>query len=252
MKKLLLNENFIIVIILLNTIIIFCQEMGCHFVWLNIADALCTIIFVMEMIIKQSVFGIKGYWSQGWNRFDGCLVLISIPSLVSYIFPELIMPHTNFVLVLRVFRVFRFFRVFHLFPNFGTIVKNVHTAVRHSFSIFVGFGILMLVFALISCAIFHKTIPDYFSNPIESLYAIFRICTIEGWYDIPAAIVEGSMWSPHFVRIYFIVILVSMGIIGTSIINSIFVDAMVSDNNDEIVSKLEELENKIENINKKL
>ena len=74
------------------------------------------------------------------------------------------------------------------------------------------------------------------------------MCTIEGWYEIPDAVVQGSpAWSIHLVRIYFIAFLVSMGLIGMSIVNSIFVDAMVSDNNDAVMKKLKEIEKKIDN-----
>jgi len=53
------------------------------------------------------------------------------------------------------------------------------------------------------------------------------------------------------VRLYFVFILILGGIIGMSFINSIFVDAMVSDNNDDVMKKLEELEAKIDRLAEK-
>ena len=52
-------------------------------------------------------------------------------------------------------------------------------------------------------------------------------------------------------RLYFVFILILGGIIGMSFINSIFVDAMVSDNNDDVMKKLEELEAKIDRLAEK-
>ena len=52
-----------------------------------------------------------------------------------------------------------------------------------------------------------------------------------------------------FARIYFSILLFIGGIIGMSLVNSIFVDAMVADNNDEVLKKLEELEQKLKDIN---
>lgn len=242
-----LNERFIFTIIILNALILFVQEMGVNEIWLNTLDVVCTLLFAVEMIVKHKEWGIKQYWSNGWNRMDGILVILSLPSIFAYIWPEAII-NVHFILTLRLLRVFRFFRVFHLFPNFTKILNNLKLAFRQSFSIFVGFGILLFVFSLISCAIFHTASPTYFGNPLESLYSIFKLCTIEGWYDIPEAVVQGSpTWSIHLVRLYFVSILVGMGLIGMSIINSIFVDAMVSDNNDAVLKKLEELEKTIKN-----
>lgn len=246
MKKLFLNERFILWIILLNACVLCIQESGINVWWVNALDALCTILFCIEMIIKHAEWGFRKYWSQGWNIMDGTLVMLSLPSLVYFIYPAIAF-NLSFLLVLRILRIFRFFRVFHLFPNFEKIVKNVGLAMKQSFSVFIGFGILLVVFSLISCAIFRNAAPAYFGTPWESLYSVFRMCTVEGWYEIPDAVVANSpIWTIHLVRVYFITILVTMGLIGMSIINSIFVDAMVSDNNDEVLKKLEEIEKKLD------
>ncbi len=49
-------------------------------------------------------------------------------------------------------------------------------------------------------------------------------------------------------RIYFSILLFLGGIIGMSLVNSIFVDAMAADNNDEVLEKLNQLEKKIDKI----
>lgn len=247
MKKLFLNETIVFCIIILNTIIIFLQEMGVNALWLNILDICCTLYFTIEMVIKNIEWSLKGYWANGWNRLDGILVIISLPSIFSYIWPES-MANLSFLLALRLLRIFRTFRLVHLFPNFTQIMKNIGLALRQCFSIFVGFGILLFIFSLISCAIFHNVAPDYFGTPMESLYSSFKMCTVEGWYEIPDAINQGApAWSIHLIRLYFISFLVSMGLIGMSIVNSIFVDAMVSDNNNDVMKKLNEIEKKLNN-----
>ena len=50
----------------------------------------------------------------------------------------------------------------------------------------------------------------------------------------------------------FAIALLGGGIIGMSLINSIFVDAMVSDNNDDVKSQLSEMEAKIDELTKLL
>ncbi len=236
------------VIIAINAITIFIQESGISNWVVNGIDTLCTVLFLCEMIVKHMVWGAKKYWSTGWNRMDGILVIISIPSLLEYIFPSLAF-NMSFLLVFRMLRVFRFFRVFHFFPNFKKIMGNVKTAVKQSMSIFCGLFILIIIFSLINCALFKEVAPEYFATPLISMFSVFRICTVEGWYEIPNAIAQGMpAIIGHIIRIYFVAILITLGLIGMSIVNSIFVDAMVSDNNDEVLKKLNELEKKIDEL----
>ena len=101
-----------------------------------------------------------------------------------------------------------------------------------------------------NCVIFKYVAPEYFATPLKSLYSVFRLCTLEGWYEIPDAIVAkvGSPFWDHVVRLYFSLFLILGGIIGMSFINSIFVDAMVSDNNDDVKAQLLEMEKKIDRL----
>ena len=84
---------------------------------------------------------------------------------------------------------------------------------------------------------------------------MFQICTVEGWYEIPntvAAYYGGSTVAAEFVRIYFCVLLILGGIIGMSFINSIFVDAMVSDNNDDVKEQLDEMQKTLDEIKRSM
>lgn len=51
-----------------------------------------------------------------------------------------------------------------------------------------------------------------------------------------------------FARIHFSILLFLGGIIGMSLVNSIFVDAMAADNNDEVLEKLSQLERKLDSM----
>lgn len=240
------SERFILLVIIINSIIIFLQESGISGPLVSVIDALCTIIFIIEMVGKHLSLGVKGYWKIGWNRLDGVLVLLSIPSLVSYLVPVQLLD-LSFVLILRILRVFRFFRLIHLFPNFGTIMKHLWKALKDSVPIFIGFFILIIVFALLSCAMFSGVSPQYFGTPLDAIYSTFRLCTVEGWYEIPDSLSQTlTAGQVVCVRIYFVVILIAGGIIGLSLVNSIFVDAMVSDNNDDLEREVKKLNQKID------
>ena len=236
--------------ILLNAIIIFLQVSGYENTILNIADAACTIIFITEMAVKHREYGVRGYWSNGWNRMDGILVILSIPSLIN-VFAPTMASRLSVLLVLRVLRVLRFFRVMHFFPNFAKVVKGFKVAMRQSYGVLLSFFVVIVVFGLLNCSLFQDADPEHFSTPLRSIYSVFQICTVEGWYDIPNAVADyygSSVILPHIIRIYFIVLLIMGGIIGMSFINSIFVDAMVADNNDDIEKQLESLQNSVNEI----
>lgn len=248
LKRLLLNDKFIYSIILLNAVIIFLQACNIDIIWVQIIDVTCTLIFMMEMVTKHVEYGVNGYWSSGWNRLDGILVILSIPSIIALFIPTHLMD-LSFLMVLRMLRTLRFLRVLHFFPNFDQVIKGFKLAVQQSYGILLCFLVLIIVFGLVNCSLFKDIAPEYFATPLDSIYSVFRICTVEGWYDIPDVIAAAT--SPaigNIVRFYFCLLLVFGGIIGMSFINSVFVDAMVADNNDDVLKKLNELEQKLDQL----
>ncbi|MBQ9286554.1 MAG: ion transporter [Bacteroidaceae bacterium] len=241
-------ERLIMVVILINSAIILLLASGFSWPWLLLIELLCSFIFIVEMALKMRYDGFLGYWRKGWNILDGSLVLLSLPSI-----PAAFLPITDisFILILRLLRAFRFFRVIHFFPGAAQIGRNFRKALSESLSLFVGYFIVILISALLSTSLFGQAAPQFFANPLDSIYSIFRLFSTEGWYEIPDAVAAAyGPWGVHGVRIYFIVLLILGGVIGLSLINSVFVDAMVSDNNDEVLARLKRLEEKIDAMNK--
>jgi voltage-gated sodium channel len=251
-KDIFLNEKLILLIIVLNAVVLFLQESGYNYPLLTVLDLTCTFIFIIEMIVKHAVLGFRQYWASGWNRLDGVLVILSLPSLVVAIWPEIALD-LSFLMVLRVLRVFRFFRLVHAFPGFVQIMKNFKTAMRQSYAIFLGLLLMIIIFAMIGCSLLRDAAPEYFNSPLDAIYTTFRIFTGEGWNDIPdtVALSMGGAWG-HVVRLYFCAVLLLGCIIGMSLLNSIFVDAMVSDNNEDISNRLTNIEEQLKEINSRL
>ena len=256
MKKLFrdifLNERLIMLIIVLNAVVLFLQESGFNTAFLTVLDLTCTFIFIIEMVVKHAALGVKNYWASGWNRLDGILVILSLPSLIVAFMPTLALD-LSFLMVLRVLRVFRFFRLVHAFPGFVQIMKNFKTAMRQSYAIFLGLLLMIIIFAMIGCSLFKDAAPEYFNSPLDAIYTTFRIFTGEGWNEIPDTVAAsmGGAWG-HVIRLYFCSVLLLGCIIGMSLLNSIFVDAMVSDNNDDINEKLKNIEQQLGEIKSKL
>lgn len=253
LKRLFLSEKIMLGLIVVNLLAVFLEESGLSNLYLLTIDIACTILFAVEMIVKICHYGWKQYWRSNLNRLDGTLVIASLPSLVVLFAPEASQFDFSIVLVFRIIRVFRFIRLFRAFPTFEQIGINFWKAIKDSTPIFLCFALLVLIWSMVTCFFFKDIAPQYFASPIDSIYTTFRLCTIEGWYEIPDNISRAvSPIMGHVVRFYFIAIVILGGVIGISLVNSIFVDAMVSDNNDSLEAKVSDLQRQLDRIEKML
>jgi voltage-gated sodium channel len=182
-----------------------------------------------------------------WNQFDFIVTLIALPSLLNF-FQEADVQTTMFLSLrsLRVFRALRIAkaaRIMRYIPDIDKLFQGLKAALKSCFVVVMGFIVLMLITSILSSTLFGEIAPEYFGNPGQSLYSTFRLFTIEGWFEIPDVIAARSTKGMGmFAKIYFSIFLFSGGIIGVSLINSFFVDAMAEDNNEDVLIKLEEME----------
>lgn len=247
MKKLLLNEYLLLAVVVLNVVVIFIQECGVEHPVLSVIDIACTALFVAEMAVKHREYGLRGYWKDGWNVLDGVVTLLSLPALLVYFVPDSY--SLNAIIIFRALRVFKLFRTARRFPNLKEIWAGFKLALRQSAGFLLGYFIVIVVIAMFNSALFGKAAPQYFGTPLDAIYAVFQLFTVEGWYEIPNAVVGdmAPVWV-HIVRLYFCLLLIGGGIIGMSLINSIFVDALAADNNDDVKAKLDVLEEKLDRL----
>lgn len=256
-KRYFLSEKQIFYIIILSSLVIFLQQcfrmryFPATFIILSILDALFTLIFTIEMIVKIQDYGLKGYLKDPWNVMDGILVIISLPAIISWFIPHGVMSLT-FLKVLRVLRVFRFIRLIRIFPNLEKMIKNFSVALRQSSMLMIGMVIFLLIFSVIGSGLFDKY--DAFKTPLDSIYTTFRLFSGEGWNEIPDSIARemGDSAGAYLVRLYFSFLLILGCFIGMSMLNSIFVDAMVSDDKVDLQKELQETRGKLANIEEKL
>ncbi|WP_258105766.1 ion transporter [Marinoscillum sp. MHG1-6] len=245
-----LNEWIILVAILLNSILLFSMGFeGLHendfFVLL---DHLFTLFFIFEVLVKTGMYGWKKYISNSWNKFDFILVAISIPSLFELLVD---IPDISYLLVFRLLRVLRILRFMRFIPNISQMIAGIVRAFRASVFVFVAILIYNILLAVLSSYLFRDEAPELFANPVLSLYSIFQVFTLEGWNEIPATVIANSdpgSWKPALTRIFFVFVVLTGGIFGMSIVNAIFVDEMVMDNNEELESKVDKLNEKIDRL----
>lgn len=250
------DDRYVSGVILFNAVILFLlafNEINQYPVlkfWMGLLDTLFILYFLLEAVFKIQMHGWKLYITNIWNKFDFIIVVLSIPSILLLF--ESAMKDLSFVFVLRVVRVIRFFKFIRFIPNVENLFAGVARAFRASIFVLVTFFIYTFIISLISCKLFRDVSPEaakYFGDPIISFYSIFKIFTIEGWYDIPESILqENNPVFNFFTILYFIIVVVSGGLFGLSIVNAIFVDEMVKDNHDDLLYKIEEIDRKLEKL----
>ena len=252
LKNLFLNEFFILGLIIINAIVIFIDEFEVSYRTLDYVEALITVLFIVEILVKTSHYGFRGYFRSNWNKMDFILIVLSLPSLAILFYGDNMMD-TNIFLTLRVLRIFKSFRLIRFMPQADTFMKSIKRALQASYVILLGFIILVFITALVSCSLYKDIAPEYFRNPVVSIYSIFQLFSIEGWYEIPNLIAERSNeTTAFFAKFYFSVLLMGGGILGLSLVNSIFVDAMVSDNTYELEEDVKQLTEKIDSLEQKI
>ncbi len=257
LKYIFLNEKIMMVTIALSAIVIFVLSFPRYeqLDVLLVIDQLFILLFALEAWVKIRHYGWKEYRSYGWNVFDFILVILSIPSLLMYVAEvsglSVHMPDVlENIIILRLFRLLRIFRLMDFIPNMGKLLSGIGRALKAStFVIFVLF-IFNVILAIFSSHLFRDVAPDYFSNPLSSAYSIFQLFTVEGWYEIPAAIGENSdsAWMSEMSKVYFVIIVLLGGVFGMSLANAIFVDEMTSDNNEALEQKVDQLSQQLEDI----
>ncbi len=255
-KSFFTDDRNVAVVILINAVILFLlafdeiNQFPVLKFWMGFLDTLFILYFLLEAVFKIQEAGWQRYISNPWNKFDFIIVLLSVPSILLLF--ESAMKDLSFVFVLRVVRVIRFFKFIRFIPNIEKLIAGVARAFRASIVVLITFFIYTFVVSLISCKLFKDVSPEaakYFGDPITSFYSIFKIFTIEGWYDIPESILQDNNPVFNFFTIlYFIMVVASGGLFGLSIVNAIFVDEMVKDNHDDLLHKVDEINKKLEKL----
>ena len=249
----LFREGVVISLITLNTLVLFLDEFPeihrltrGYLFWVDYA---CIIFFILEALMKIRCSGFPDYWGNLWNRFDFVVVLSSMPTLMMPFLTgsEEDLRAFSIVLVLRMGRLLRFFRLLRFIPHAERILGGVIRALKASVGVLVILFILNLAFAMVATILFAKTAPEYFGNPLISLYSLFKVFTIEGWFEIPDTLARRDI-DPGMIfllRAFFVVAVTVGGLLGLSMANAVFVDEMTMDNTDVIESKIDRLQQEL-------
>lgn len=249
----LIQESTVVAVIVLNAIALFLDAFpdlptGVHALlfWFDYG---CMLFFVAEAGIKvrQQTFAV--YWSSWWNRMDFLIVVGGLPLLASPFVNEAL-HDLSILLLLRLGRLLRFSRLMRSVPNAAEIWRGVVRALRASVAVFLVWFVLNLILAMGATLLFGdiEAVRPYFGDPLLSFYSLFKVFTVEGWYEIPDLLArsgeaEGSI---VLLRLYFMLSVLIGGILGLSMANAVFVDEMTADNTDEVEQMVTELRRELQ------
>lgn len=215
--------------------------------WLEWLDHFFIATFLIEAAVKIRTYGWHNYWSSYWNRFDLTIVLGSVPTLLTSFLP---LPNTSLLVILRLLRLLRMVRFLRFVPNISHVLDGLGRALKASVFVIIALLFLNVLLALVSCQLYADIAPNYFGNPVLSLYSIFQMFTVEGWNGIADTVAEksGTPFWGGLTRVYFSMVVLLGGIFGMSLANAVFVDEMTMDNNDVLEEKIDTLQREIEEI----
>lgn len=109
------NERIMLMVVVLNTTVMFIGGFWPDSLLFELSDALFTLLFLCEAVVKISEYGWNDYWKNGWNKFDFIVLVIALPTLASPFLEQT--TATSTILALRSMRLFKSFKMLRFIPN---------------------------------------------------------------------------------------------------------------------------------------
>jgi len=206
-------QNFILGVIFFNALILgletspwFMERVGGLLLFL---DAVCLIIFVVEILMKLTLHRFA-FFRSGWNVFDFLVVAIAL------------VPASGPLAILRALRILRVLRLITNLPQLRAIVESVLRSLPG-----IGWicGLLLMIFyifSVLATTLFGPAFPKWFGSIGASMYTLFQMLTLDSWSSgIVRPVMESFPYAyllfiPFVLITSFIVLNVFIGIIVSS------------------------------------
>ena len=111
--------------------------------------------------------------------------------------------------------------------------------------------VVFYIYAALGSLIFGELDPLHWGNIGLAMLTLFQTATLEGWPDLMYSAFEVYPWS----WLFFVSFIIINSLIFMNMIIGVIIDVIVRSNDDETpenIALLEELNSKIDNLNKKL
>ena len=116
-------------------------------------------------MLKMVGFGLKQYFSVGWNRFDFILVVLSLSSMA--------VPGGNIATLFRVFRVARVIRLLRGFKSVMQLIKTLVVSAPSLANVGAILSLVYFIFALVAMNVFGTVKEGEFLNEDANFSGFF-------------------------------------------------------------------------------
>jgi hypothetical protein len=233
-------NHFITFVILINTLVMAMEYStpDTHYytpkaytVFLEDANTVCSVIFLVEMILKLIGIGWTEYSKDAFNLFDMVIVDVSIFEWIYAAFSSGDGGGGGFG-VLRVFRVLRVFKLAKSWKELNNLIRLIGLSIMDVASASMLLLVIMFIFAMVGMQLFggqwdaEKFYPDdppraNFDNFWWSFVTVFQVLTGENWNDV----LWGAMKASNLVgALYFL----ALNLIGGFIILNLFLAILLA------------------------
>ncbi|XP_011633278.1 voltage-dependent T-type calcium channel subunit alpha-1G-like isoform X4 [Pogonomyrmex barbatus] len=245
-KKLVEHKYFqqgILLAILINTL-----SMGIEYhnqpeqltVAVEISNIVFSAIFAVEMLLKVIAEGPFGYISNGFNVFDGIVVILSVVELCQAVVEE--RGGSSGLSVLRTFRLLRILKLVRFLPN---LRRQLFVMLRTMDNVAVFFSLLVLfifIFSILGMNLFGckfcetmKGSSDVecdrknFDSLLWAIVTVFQILTQEDWNVV---LFNGMQKTSHWAALYFVALMTFGNYVLFNLLVAILVEGFSSERNE--------------------
>ncbi|XP_015413093.1 PREDICTED: cation channel sperm-associated protein 2 isoform X2 [Myotis davidii] len=234
-----LFTNFIIFLIILNTIVLMVEiellESTNTQLWplkltLEVVAWFILLIFILEILLMWlSSFSL--FWKNAWNVFDFVVTILSL-------LPEIVVlagvgGQSAWLQLLRICRVLRSLKLFTRIPQVRVIILALVRALKSMMFLLLLLIIFFYIFAVAGVYFFEDytrstrqdlEYQDFFSDLLNSLVTVFILFTLDHWY----ALLQDTWKVPEVSRTFSSIYVILSLLLGSIIFRNIIVAMMVT------------------------
>nr|XP_040563889.1 voltage-dependent T-type calcium channel subunit alpha-1H-like isoform X2 [Lepeophtheirus salmonis] len=181
----------------------------------EVSNLVFSAIFAVEMILKVSAYGIFRYISDGFNVFDGLIVILSSIEIYNGLIHGIEMDGNSGLSVLRTFRLLRILKLVRFLPN---LRRQLVVMLKTMDNVAVFFALLMLfifIFSILGMNLFgckfcdkvgnqRKCDRKNFDSLLWATVTVFQILTQEDWNIV---LFSGMQRTSHWAALYFVTLM---------------------------------------------
>ncbi|CAF4138409.1 unnamed protein product [Rotaria sp. Silwood2] len=230
-------------------------------------DKIFTVIFTIELILKWFAYGIKTYFTSGWNWLDFVIVIVSVLGTALDVFGVADIPAFK---SMRTLRALRPLKALSRFEGIRVVVNALFGAIPAIFNVLLVCLVFWLIFSIMGVQLFggrfykcvyvdthdRVNISENVTNKIDCLnknftwensrvnfdhvlngyLALFQVATFKGWIEIMADATDAKeidVQPQYETNVYILIYFVLFIIFGSFFTLNLFIGVVIDNFNQQ-------------------